>query len=132
MCLVILQPWQQTTKKPETTVNPEGLEQNSVTYRQSLGTEDNSGDVTAYEKEISVTIDGCSVTLKGDGQQFFLAVWSDGTYSYSIVDKAHGLFRIPRRNGIHFVRVSLAWYERVLLLSARMCYRLRKSKPNIA
>ena len=56
----------------------------SLRYRKSEGTEDNSGDYTVYQQEINLTISGCSVTLKGSGEGYCLAVWTDGTYAYSI------------------------------------------------
>lgn len=55
-----------------------------VTFRQSLGTEDNSGDYTIYAETVTHEIAGMDVTLKGDGQTYALAVWSDGEYAYSI------------------------------------------------
>lgn len=56
----------------------------SLCYRKSAGTEDNSGDFNAYSLEKSLEISGCSVTLKGNEEGFLLAVWTDGTYAYSI------------------------------------------------
>lgn len=55
----------------------------TVTFRQSLGTEDNSGDYNEYPQTETLEIGEASVTLKGEGQTYSLAVWSDGTYSYS-------------------------------------------------
>lgn len=60
-----------------------GAEQ-TATFRQSLGNEDNSGDYNVYAGTEVREIGGLSVTLKGDGQTYALAVWSDGTYAYSI------------------------------------------------
>lgn len=56
----------------------------TATYRQSAGTEDNSGDYTAYGDVAEITAGGLSVTLKGDGGVYVLAVWTDGTFSYSL------------------------------------------------
>lgn len=56
----------------------------TVTFRQSLGNGDNSGDYTIYAEAMVKEIGGLSVTLKGDGQVYPLVVWSDGTYAYSI------------------------------------------------
>lgn len=56
----------------------------TVTFRQSLGSGDNSGDYTIYAEAMVKEIGGLSVTLKGDGQVYPLVVWSDGTYAYSI------------------------------------------------
>lgn len=54
-------------------------------FRKSAGTEDNSGDYTAYAAQLSYDLNGLSITLKGDTQDLYLlAVWTDGTYSYSL------------------------------------------------
>lgn len=56
----------------------------TATYRQSAGTEDNSGDYTDYDDVVEVTAGGLPVTLKGGGGVYVLAVWTDGTFSYSL------------------------------------------------
>lgn len=56
----------------------------TATYRQSAGTEDNSGDYTAYSDVAGLAAGGLSVTLKGDGGAYALAVWTDGSFSYSL------------------------------------------------
>lgn len=56
----------------------------SATYRQSAGTQDNSGDYTTYGDVIETTANGLPVTLKGDGGAYVLAVWTDGAFSYSL------------------------------------------------
>ena len=56
----------------------------SLTLRQSLGEGDNSGDYNVYDETVTEEIGGRNVTLKGDGQSYVLAAWSDGTYAYSI------------------------------------------------
>lgn len=56
----------------------------TLRYRKSLGTEDNSGDYNVYSQEKTVDVSGLSVTLKGDGESCSLALWTDGTYAYSI------------------------------------------------
>lgn len=56
----------------------------TATYRQSAGTADNSGDYTAYGDVAEITANGLSVTLKGDKGVYLLAVWTDGTFSYSL------------------------------------------------
>lgn len=62
----------------------------TTSYRQSPGTEDNSGDYTAYGDVVEITAHGLSVTLKGDGGAYVLAVWTDGIFSYSL-RTTHGL-----------------------------------------
>ena len=56
----------------------------SACFRQSLGTDDNSGDWNEYPAQCDLSVGALSVTLKGDGSQYTLAVWTDGTYSYSL------------------------------------------------
>lgn len=56
----------------------------TATYRQSAGTQDNSGDYTAYGDVVEITAGGLPITLKGDGGAYALAVWTDGTFSYSL------------------------------------------------
>ena len=55
----------------------------SLTLRQSAGEGDNSGDYNVYAVTEVWEMGGRSVTLKGDGESWTLAVWSDGTYAYS-------------------------------------------------
>lgn len=56
----------------------------TATYRQSVGAADNSGDYTVYGDVDEITASGLSVTLKGDGGVYVLAVWTDGAFSYSL------------------------------------------------
>ena len=56
----------------------------TAAYRQSAGTEDNSGDYTAYGDVVEITAGGLDVALKGDGGVYALAVWTDGAFSYSL------------------------------------------------
>lgn len=59
-------------------------EDDTLRYRKSRGTEDNSGDYNQYAQETTLTIFGCVVTLKGGADGYTLAAWTDGTYAYSI------------------------------------------------
>lgn len=59
-------------------------EGNTAVFRQSLGEEDRSGDYTVYAETVVQEIGGLSVTLKGEAPTYSLAVWSDGTYAYSV------------------------------------------------
>lgn len=53
-------------------------------YRKSEGTEDNSGDYRLYESKIEIRAGETWVTLKGNGNQYLLALWTDGKYAYSL------------------------------------------------
>lgn len=59
-----------------------GPDDQTATYRQSLGTADNSGDDTLYED--TQVIPENNATLKGQDQSYTLALWADGTYTYSL------------------------------------------------
>lgn len=59
-----------------------GPDGQTATYRQSLGTADNSGDDTLY-KDTQVIPEN-NATLKGQDQRYTLALWTDGTYTYSL------------------------------------------------
>lgn len=56
----------------------------SLCYRKSLGTQDNSGDYNEYSRETTIPLSGCTVTLKGGTDGYVLAIWTDGTYAYSV------------------------------------------------
>ncbi len=53
-------------------------------YRMSRGSEDNSGDYSVYQDILTVDANGYTVTLKGNDGAYLLAVWTDGTFSYSL------------------------------------------------
>lgn len=59
-----------------------GPNEQTATYRQSLGTADNSGDDTLY-KDTQVIPEN-NATLKGQDQSYTLALWTDDTYTYSL------------------------------------------------
>lgn len=59
-----------------------GPDSQTATYRQSLGTADNSGDYTLYED--TQVVPENNATLKGQDQRYTLALWTDGTYTYSL------------------------------------------------
>ena len=56
-----------------------GPDDQAATYRQSLGTADNSGDYTLYED--TQVVPENNATLKGQDQRYTLALWTDGTYT---------------------------------------------------
>ena len=62
---------------------------NSLTYRKSIGTEDNSGDYNTYDYVGEIKVHNIKITVKGKTELLKLASWTDGKYSYSIaLDKA--------------------------------------------
>ena len=56
----------------------------SLVFRKTMGQTDPSGDYTAYEVQTTVEVDSSTVTLHGMEDEYCLAVWQDGTYSWSI------------------------------------------------
>ena len=56
----------------------------SACYRKSPGTEDNSGDYNQYGNIDTVSVEDIQVELRGTGDGYVLAVWTDGTYAYSL------------------------------------------------
>lgn len=56
----------------------------TICYRKSAGTEDNSGDYNEYTQTSKLQIGTSIINIKGNDGKYNLAVWNDGTYSYSI------------------------------------------------
>lgn len=56
----------------------------TICYRKSVGTEDNSGDYNEYTQTSKLQIGTSIINIKGNDRKYNLAVWNDGTYSYSI------------------------------------------------
>ena len=59
-------------------------EEQKLVFRKAMGQTDPSGDYTAYAVQTTVEVDGSTVTLNGAEDGYCLAVWQDGTYSWSI------------------------------------------------
>ena len=59
-----------------------GHDGQTATYRQSRGSEGNSGDYNLYPD--TQTLPEQNATLKGQDQRYTLALWTDGTYTYSL------------------------------------------------
>ena len=57
---------------------------NTAWYRKTRGTEDISGDYTDYTQIIAENINGTAVTLKGNDDSIFLAIWQKDGYSSSL------------------------------------------------
>lgn len=55
-----------------------------ITLRMQPGNEDISGDFNNYTEIKSVTINGCEVTLKGNGGTVNTAIWTRDGYSYAV------------------------------------------------
>ena len=55
-----------------------------LSVRKSASAEDISGDCNTYENIAEITSDSRQITLKCSGDKYYLAVWSDGGYSYAV------------------------------------------------
>lgn len=58
-------------------------ETQSLVYRKTAGSTDPSGDYTAYSHVLVLELETGTVTLKGEEGSYCLALWEDGSYSYS-------------------------------------------------
>ena len=56
----------------------------TIRIRKAAGTDDISGDYNIYPETAATRIGGTSVTMKGGAGKAFLAVWTDGGYTYSV------------------------------------------------
>jgi len=61
-----------------------GENDEQLTFRKSIGTDDNSGDYTEYDIIKEIETCGYAITLKGSDEGCSLVIWTDGEYSYSI------------------------------------------------
>ena len=52
--------------------------------RKTLGVADNSGKSLKYPESQEQSVDGRTVTLKGDGGLVYIAVWNDNNFAYTI------------------------------------------------
>lgn len=55
-----------------------------ILLRKAVGSEDISGDYNEYGTVTELEVEGKTVTLKGEGDVFYVAIWTDGDYSYSV------------------------------------------------
>lgn len=61
-----------------------GTDDETACLRKSRGTEDNSGDYNTYGDTKTLTVNGASVTIKGENGRYTLAVWQKNGFSYSL------------------------------------------------
>lgn len=65
----------------EATYSGEGQ---TAILRKSPGTADNSGDYTSYPETLTLSLDGLTAELRGDGTLYFLACWHTEEESLSL------------------------------------------------
>lgn len=56
----------------------------SVLLRKAAGSEDISGDYNTYAQNSTVQVKGSAVTLKGNDNKVFVAVWAQNGYTFAI------------------------------------------------
>lgn len=59
-------------------------EGNTLAFRMSAGSEDNSGDPGEFSNKQTISRDNIVITLKGEGEIYKLAIWQAKGYSYSL------------------------------------------------
>ena len=57
--------------------------ENETVIRKAPGADDISGDYNTYDSTEEVTVGELTVTEKGDGENVFSAIWTNGDYAYS-------------------------------------------------
>ena len=55
-----------------------------ICIRKAAGVEDASGDYNTYDTTVTKELDGYDVTLKGNQNEFHLAIWMGEEYAYSV------------------------------------------------
>lgn len=56
----------------------------TVTFRKSVGEEDNSGDYNEYDFETETVVDRSKILLKGTADGIRLAIWNKDSFAYSL------------------------------------------------
>ena len=62
----------------------EAADGQSAVYRKSAGAEDHSGGLNGYLSTKKITVGSKEVELRGNGEGYTLAVWTDGSCAYSL------------------------------------------------
>lgn len=57
---------------------------NNGLIRKTLGVADNSGNKTEYKESVEQSVNGITVTLKGNDGLYYLAVWNDNNFAYTV------------------------------------------------
>ncbi len=58
--------------------------ESEICIRKGKGSEDISGNYEEYQKSTSLDINGIKVSARGNDEKIYVAVWTDGGYTYSI------------------------------------------------
>lgn len=56
----------------------------TVVFRKGIGSDDVSGDYNSYELTNEISVNDIDITLKGNGKNYTLAIWTDSEFAYSL------------------------------------------------
>lgn len=59
-------------------------DEQTVAFRKGIGSDDVSGDYNSYELTNEISVNDINATLKGNGETYTLAIWTDGEFAYSL------------------------------------------------
>ena len=56
----------------------------TAVFRKGIGSDDVSGDYNSYELTSEISVNDINAMLKGNGETYTLAIWTDGEFAYSL------------------------------------------------
>lgn len=56
----------------------------TAVFRKGIGSDDVSGDYNSYELTGEISVNDINATLKGNGETYTMAIWTDAEFSYSL------------------------------------------------
>ena len=59
-------------------------DEKTAVFRKGIGSDDVSGDYNSYELTSKISLNDIKTTLKGNGETYTLAIWTDGEFAYSL------------------------------------------------
>lgn len=59
-------------------------DEQTAAFRKGIGSDDVSGDYNSYELTSEISVNDINATLKGNGETYTLATWTDGEFAYSL------------------------------------------------
>lgn len=59
-------------------------DEQTAAFRKGIGSDDVSGDYNSYELTSEISVNDINAMLKGNGETYTLAIWTDGEFAYSL------------------------------------------------
>lgn len=59
-------------------------DEQTAVFRKGIGSDDVSGDYNSYELTSEISVNDINAMLKGNGETYTLAIWTDGEFAYSL------------------------------------------------